>query len=108
MIPILQKCDVVALFSNYEGFPNSICEGLACGKPVLCTNVSDVAKFVCHKFNGFLCNADDYSTITEGFRFFLKQSPISLQEMGLRSREVALSNFQSNKIIEQFLTLFQS
>jgi glycosyltransferase involved in cell wall biosynthesis len=38
----MQACDVLALASVAEGFPNVIREALACGRPVVATAVGDV------------------------------------------------------------------
>ena len=31
----VQEADAIGLFSFYEGFPNAICEGMACAKPIV-------------------------------------------------------------------------
>ncbi|MDA9872687.1 glycosyltransferase, partial [Saprospiraceae bacterium] len=44
----MMTVDAVALFSFYEGQPNTIIEGMSCGKPVICSNVSDIPTLLNH------------------------------------------------------------
>lgn len=48
------RCDIFCLPSLYEGYPNVICEAMACGKPILCSNVCDNPFIVEDGVNGFL------------------------------------------------------
>src|SRR6185437_7927887 len=59
----MQEADVVGLFSYYEGLPNVVCEGMATGKPIIASNISDVPLLVSQK-NGFLCDPNDFKSIT--------------------------------------------
>lgn len=46
--------DAVALPSLFEGLPNIVCEAMACGRPVLMSNVCDAENMVRDGYNGFL------------------------------------------------------
>ena len=50
----LNAASILILPSKREGMPNVILEALACGVPVLSTNVGDVSRFVREGENGFL------------------------------------------------------
>lgn len=43
MPDFVSTCDLVLCTSHYEGWPNSVKEGLACGLPFVSTDVSDLA-----------------------------------------------------------------
>lgn len=49
-----QQADLFCLPSFYEGTPNVIGEAIACGLPVVCSNVCDNAIYVKEGINGFL------------------------------------------------------
>lgn len=57
---IINCADVFALSSNYEGSPNVVKEALACGVPVVSTNVGDVHKIIKNGENGYIVERDKY------------------------------------------------
>lgn len=98
----LLKADVVGLFSLFEGLPNAICEGMALGKPILATGVSDVPLLIEDEVNGKLCDPHDASTITKGLRFFFNKSSVELKEMGELNREKAIELFDNDEILKSY------
>lgn len=51
---VYQQSDIYCLPSIYEGFPNVVCEAMACGLPIACSNVCDNPKIVEDGINGYL------------------------------------------------------
>lgn len=52
--PFVREADVFALFSHYEGLPNTIFEALILGVPVIATNVGGIASQITPGENGWL------------------------------------------------------
>lgn len=52
--PFMREADVFALFSYYEGLPNTIYESLILGVPVIATNVGGIASQITPGENGWL------------------------------------------------------
>lgn len=55
---ILNCANVFALSSRYEGLPTALLEALACGIPVVSTNVGDVSRIVKNGRNGYVVERD--------------------------------------------------
>lgn len=102
-----QKADVFCLPSLYEGFPNVICEAMACGLPVVCSNVGDNGFLVKEGKNGFLFDPHSCAEVVEAFMRFIGMSDCDKESMGRRNREFALKNFSEENFVNQYLTLFQ-
>lgn len=104
----MNEADCVALFSKYEGLPNAICEGMMAGKPVIMTRVSDYNTLIVDGKNGFLCDADDVSSIAETFRKLMNVSNQKLESMGKASKEMAERLFSSDRIIKEWINLIEN
>ena len=102
---VMQKADVVGLFSLYEGFPNCVCEGMAVGKPIISTAVSDVPYFVSEE-NGFLCEPTPDS-IAASLKQLLNTDEHKLLELGRQSRRKATELFNINALIENYNQLLK-
>lgn len=101
-----QRAHFVGLFSHYEGFPNTICEALAIGKPVICTRVSDVPLFLKDGVNGFLCDSKDPESIKNALIRAIDSTTLERSKMSEENKKVINSEmFDKNKIINEYLKL---
>lgn len=102
----VREADAVALLSHHEGLPNAICEGMACGKPVVLTRVSDAERLVREGENGFLCDPADPQSIADAFRKLVETPRATLAEMGQRSRLRAEELFDPGRFADRYLAIF--
>jgi glycosyltransferase involved in cell wall biosynthesis len=102
----MKQADAIGLFSFFEGLPNSICEGMACSKPIIATNVSDVSIFVHDCIGGKICEADDIDSITSAIKYMMDLSTIELLNMGKHNRMIATQLFDKNINVENYISLF--
>ncbi len=93
----MNKADIVALFSSVEGLPNTICEGMIIGKPIIMTKVSDYQVLV-DETNGFICDWDNIESIKYVLSSIINISNKEMLEMGICSKFKADFIF-SEKII---------
>lgn len=100
----MNEADFVGLFSELEGLPNAICEGMMIGKPVIMTKVSDYNQLVDHK-NGFLCKWDEPESIKNAFVAAMNLSDDQIMRMGANSKEKAKKLFSKETIVEQWMNL---
>lgn len=101
---VIQESDAVGLFSFYEGFPNVVCEAMACAKPIVCTQVSDISLFLSHEPR-LLCKPTDANSIRDSLAYLIQLSNSELKQIGEKNRTIALSNFDKETIVSAYLKL---
>jgi len=62
---IINCADVLVLTSHFEGGPSIILESLACGVPVVATDVGHVSRFVQDSVNGFVLGSRSESELVD-------------------------------------------
>ena len=103
----MNKLHAICLPSFYEGFSNSVSEGICCGKPMLVSNVSDNSIMVHEGENGFLFNPYETTSIVAAFERFLSLSSKQMEEMGEKSRTIAKELFNKDKYIEKYQKIIE-
>jgi len=97
-----RTADAVLLPSYSEGLPNSICEGMACGRPILMSRVSDATILVRDGGNGFLFDADTPRSIMVAIRRLAALNIAERQRMGRMSRIMSELMFDNERITEKY------
>jgi glycosyltransferase involved in cell wall biosynthesis len=76
-LSIFYKCsDVMLVTSNFEGMPMSILEALACGLPVVTTDVGEVNRVVINGKSGEVVQNSDPEKIAEKVQLVVKHRDI--------------------------------
>ncbi len=102
----IKQADALGLFSFFEGLPNAICEGMACGKPIVSSNVSDVPLLIQDGKNGYLCSPTNIESMTLAIRKLLNSTVVELEEMGKNNRQISEKLFDEKEIIFSYERLF--
>lgn len=68
---VYRACDLTVLTSRHEGTPNVVLESLACGVPVVVTDVADNRAIVPEGVAGFVVPPDDAAAMAERVRHLL-------------------------------------
>lgn len=105
---LIPTFDVLCLPSLYEGFSNSISEYICCGRPVICSDVSDNSVMVHEGENGFLFNPLDVEDIARAINEYLSTSYDRRIAMGIRSREIAEELFCKERFINDYIDLIEA
>ncbi len=98
--------DVVVVPSLQEAFGLTITEAMACGKPVIGTNVGGIPDQVVDGYNGFLIKPKDPNAIAERI-LYLYDHPELAKRMGKRGREIAEKKFDINKRINKIIKIYK-
>jgi len=99
--PALAQASVFVLPSYREGTPKTVLEAMACGRPIIVTDVPGCRETVTEGENGYLVPARDVASLRLALeKFIIKPNLIKI--MGQRSSEIAASKYdvvQVNNVI---------
>ena len=102
---LYRRSDLFCLPSFYEGTSNSLAEALACGKPVVCSAVSDNPRYVKEAVNGFLFDPSDAVSMANALEQALTADGDTLARMGQASREIALTQLHPDRFARAYSEL---
>lgn len=106
-----QRTDVADLFARHdvlvhasygEGLPNVVCEAMACGRPVILSDVLDHPRLVADGVNGFLFDARDPRDLARRIRDFQALPPSERQRLGMNGRDFAEKNLTLGRYIGEY------
>jgi len=84
------ESDFFVLPSYSEGTPNVIKEAMACGIPVIATNVSGNPELIKHNKTGLLFEPGDVNTLAKLLHFAVDNQDM-MEEMGRKGKEFIIS-----------------
>ncbi len=98
-------CDIFVLPTLAEGMSRSIMEAMACGKPVIATNVGGNPELV-SKETGLLVGPKSPKALAYNIQKLL-DSPVTCARMGKKAREFAIGNLGVDRRISAFIKLYE-
>ena len=104
---ILSLTDIFVLPSLREGLPLTILEAMACGKPVITTNVGGVPEVVKDGVSGILVPPEDPEAIHSAMNELLDDRE-KLKKMGHNGKRVFSESFDSKTMIGKIEDLYDS
>lgn len=96
---VYRACDVTVLTSTREGMPNVLLESMACGVPVVATDVADNALLVPQGEVGFVVALGDVDALSTRVCDLLAQ-PLRRQSLGQAARQWVKREF-TNEVLAQ-------
>jgi glycosyltransferase involved in cell wall biosynthesis len=106
-LPIeLNRSEIFVLPSLYEGHPKALLEAMACGLPVIGTDVPGIREVIVHEQTGYLCQPTPEDMRRAIIRV-LGDEELSRQ-MGERAREFVVENYSIEEVLKQELAVLNS
>ncbi|MGL1862832.1 MAG: glycosyltransferase family 4 protein [Pseudodesulfovibrio sp.] len=97
----LRQADMFVLPSRYEGFPNALCEAMACGLPVIASDCrSGPREIVEQAVNGMLVQSEQPKAMAEVLVLLMEDSALR-QRLG-RAAVYVSDRFSVQKILSQW------
>jgi glycosyltransferase involved in cell wall biosynthesis len=104
---VLLTADIFVSASHNEGLGLNIIEAMICGLPVVVTGVGGVPEIVDDKVNGFVVDHGDPEQLGEALLFMMKNSKLR-REYGRKGREKVVGKFSMDRMIAQYISLYDT
>lgn len=103
----LARCTIVALPSYREGFPKSLIDAAAAGRPMVAADVPGCRDAIIPGVTGYLCEARSASSLADALERLLSQ-PQLIKSMGEAARRDAEGRFDIRQVVAKHLEIYAS
>lgn len=105
VLPYYHAADVFVLTSRSEGMPNVVLEAMACGLPIVGSDIAPVRAIIRGGEEGTLVHPDNVVGFADAIRR-IKSDRQHAQQMGHRARERIISDFSVDAAAGRYATLY--
>lgn len=99
--------DLFVITSLYEGSCAVILEAMAAGKPVISTAHAGAMDAIIDGETGFIVDFEDSQGLARKIVYLLENEEVA-SRMGAKGREALLKRFDKNKILQDYLGMFEA
>ena len=103
---IYQKADISVLPSYREGLPKTLIEAMACGLPIVTTDVPGCREVVEKGVNGYLVPVQQAHLIADALEILIKNEKLR-RKMGIASRKKAEEEFGIDRVVSDTFSLYE-
>lgn len=107
ILSIFSLCDVIVVPSLFEGMPNIVLEAMALKKPVIATNIPEIAELIEDGKNGLLVPVkNNVKDIAEKILYLLK-NPEERKKMGEEAYNLIVKKFTIENTVKKYEELYK-
>lgn len=103
---LLDSCDMFVLPSLYEGFPLSILEAMAAGKPVIASAIPGNDEVIFHNQTGFLVPPADPIALADAIQTMLSD-PVRAQRLALAGQALVCQDFSVETMVRRITRIYE-
>lgn len=104
VVPLIKSMDVFVLPSLWEGLPTVVLESMACGVPIIATDVPGTRELVQHRVTGWLVPPGNAEELANAIVQLLR-SPSTRTELATRARRL-VNTFSISAIADKYMVLY--
>ena len=104
-MPYLLQSDICTLTSDSEGFPNTVVEYMAAGKPVVCTDSGGTDELITEGEHGFIVPKGDVSALAGALENLVTNTELR-RTMGQNARRLVETSFTARKEAENTMAVY--
>ena len=104
--PWYQAMDALVVASSFEGLPNAVLEGMACGLPVLANDACGVRELARDGHHGWVGDFSTVEKLSAGLARAAGESPDGLARMGAAAAEHVRSEFSMETMLGKYDHLY--
>ncbi len=102
-----QRCDFFVFPSHSEGLGKALLEAMACGCPVICSDIPTFKEIISDKDNGRMIPVKSPISIAEAIQFYI-DNPEILEHYSRNARETVERKFSKNHEIDSWMKLLKN
>ena len=101
----IEMFDIACLLSRWEGFGLALAEYMACGKPIVATNVDAIPYVVRDGINGILVKKDDFYSGAQAVKK-LYDNKMLADNLASNGKKIVNKYFDVNRVVNEHKALF--
>ncbi len=105
VLPYLRASDVFVLPSFFEGLSNALLEAMACGLPVVTTNIGGTAEVIRPTVDGLLVEPGDAPALAASLRQVLGDTTLA-QRLGAEARRRVEDDYTAERSLARYAALY--
>jgi glycosyltransferase involved in cell wall biosynthesis len=106
MVPLYHAADALLMPSLWEGLPNAVLEGHACGLPAVVSHAANIDRLVLDGESGFEVPTFDHPALAEALGRMIALEDAERRAMGARGRAHLAEQFGPDRVLSETVRLY--